>query len=443
MTDQDPTTAYPFQGLPGTHGWLSADAVRGLLDARGLTEVVGASRRATLVADLMRAAEELGDEATDERAGRLAQALERFALSIPAGEDRARLFDEAFLCRRAIVVDRLPPRDRLIHLLCLSADGLEADRRPDLIMALRALSGDSVAVPSDVRWPEELLLRVARAFVLVARRGTGWDDIREAADEIAGLRALQAAREDSWGAHADIAGVARVVALYNLARIAELVAEFAISGSPPDTGIRLDRHHANVEEILEQAPDASLQHVSDLLHAGGQAMIRGSVWTTTRTLGAHVRAFVDTLAAAERDNPVLELWPSQRSALRSSLLDPAKRALVVQMPTSSGKTLIAEFAIVQALALNPGSKVAYVVPTRALVNQIARRLRLDFGGLNYVVEAAVPVLSWIRSKTSSCEITTSMCSLRPQRSLISSSARIIRRPMAWRSSLQTRRTTWP
>jgi helicase len=61
------------------------------------------------------------------------------------------------------------------------------------------------------------------------------------------------------------------------------------------------------------------------------------------------------------------------------------------MPTSAGKTLVAEFAIVQGLALNPDATVAYVVPTRALVNQITLRLRTDFAPLRMNVEAAVPV----------------------------------------------------
>src|ERR1019366_3520012 len=71
-------------------------------------------------------------------------------------------------------------------------------------------------------------------------------------------------------------------------------------------------------------------------------------------------------------------------------------AVSIQMPTSAGKTLLAEFAIVQALALNPSSTVAYIVPTRALVSQVTKRLRSDIagaviGGRAVVVESAVPV----------------------------------------------------
>ena len=132
-------------------------------------------------------------------------------------------------------------------------------------------------------------------------------------------------------------------------------------------------------------------HFADALHHGTRNLVQSSVWFNTRQLGEKVREFIDAIADSERDDPILELWPSQRRAINSELLNPARRAVVVEMPTSAGKTLLAEFSIVQALALNPNSRVAYVVPTRALVNQVTARLRRDFEPLGYATEAAVPV----------------------------------------------------
>lgn len=60
------------------------------------------------------------------------------------------------------------------------------------------------------------------------------------------------------------------------------------------------------------------------------------------------------------------------------------------MPTSAGKTLLAKFTIVQTKALNPNGTIAYVVPTRVLVNQVTLDLRADFRDLNLSVEQAVP-----------------------------------------------------
>lgn len=369
---------------------LTAGAVDELLRAQGLESIVSLSRQISVLQEITN---ERGDVAVgDEGArARLAQALERFALTLREPVGRRRFFDEAFICRRAQDWSGLQVEARLAHLLCLAADALAADRRAELVMLLRDLPAEALDLPEGIMWRSELLMRVARAFIVMARRSRGWDDVRAAAQEIGRLRELQSMREISILDDATPDQLSALVALYNLARMVDLVAEYLVSGTPGDVSVRLDRHHANVVEILELEPDPAMEHIADLLHAGLRALIDGSVWTVTRGLGAQTRRFVEALASHERENPVLELWPSQRTALRSSLLDPAKRALVVQMPTSAGKTLVAEFAIVQGLALNPDSTVAYVVPTRALVNQITLRLRTDLAPLGMNVEAAVPV----------------------------------------------------
>jgi replicative superfamily II helicase len=141
----------------------------------------------------------------------------------------------------------------------------------------------------------------------------------------------------------------------------------------------------------ELANDRVHAHLAEVLREGVLALIDASIWSSTRRLGQDIRRFVEQLTAEGSRQPILELWPSQRQALQENLLDPARRAVVVEMPTSAGKTLVAEFAIVQSLALNPESRVAYVVPTRALVNQVSRRLRTDMLALGHRVEAAVPV----------------------------------------------------
>jgi replicative superfamily II helicase len=77
-----------------------------------------------------------------------------------------------------------------------------------------------------------------------------------------------------------------------------------------------------------------------------------------------------------------------------SLLGSSRRAVVVSPPTSSGKTLIAEFRMLQALNQfnSEGGWVAYLAPTRTLVNQIARQLRRDLEPLKIVVEQVSPAL---------------------------------------------------
>jgi len=83
---------------------------------------------------------------------------------------------------------------------------------------------------------------------------------------------------------------------------------------------------------------------------------------------------------------VCELWPSQVAALKADVLD-ASANHVVRMPTSAGKTRIAELAIVHALASRPHAKCIYVAPYRALVAELRRSFLVLLRDLGYSVSA--------------------------------------------------------
>lgn len=373
--------------------------VEQLLQETGLDETVRNARTdflASVLRDVtrdtgqLRLVDEPDSSAVD--LSELASALERLALSATADEpDRRRMFADAFACRRAIRV--AGDGGSLTHFARLVSDALLAEKPTELAMLLRELPDRAFGVAAGLSWPEELEARSLLAFVLLSRRDRGWRDIEAASAEITRLRDLQSEVEATYlstTAHPATAAIG-LIARYNLARIVDIAASFVTNGNPADALAQIDRHYSNVERLMEVDKDPDLLHTTELVAAGAKSLVRASVWFSTRTLGAQVRAFVNSLAAVGSQSPLLELWPSQREALSRGLLDPARRAIVAEMPTSAGKTLVAEFSIVQALALNPGSTVAYLVPTRALVNQIARRIRRDFAPLGYSVEAAVPV----------------------------------------------------
>ncbi|HEY6898298.1 MAG TPA: DEAD/DEAH box helicase, partial [Rhodocyclaceae bacterium] len=133
-----------------------------------------------------------------------------------------------------------------------------------------------------------------------------------------------------------------------------------------------------------------------LLAATARQLADNSIWTVTRAVNSRVTKFVRSLVDKGRGDKVLfDVLPPQRRALaEQGLLGSSRRAVVVSLPTSSGKTLIAQFRILQALNqfdLERGW-VAYLAPTRTLVRQIARRLRRDFEPLGVAVEQVSPAL---------------------------------------------------
>ena len=92
-------------------------------------------------------------------------------------------------------------------------------------------------------------------------------------------------------------------------------------------------------------------------------------------------SYIQRLLAIDR--PTIELWPSQIDAAARST-DQTDN-LVVALPTSSGKTRIAELCILRTLA--SGRRVVYVTPLRALSAQVERDLAQTFRPMGYSVSS--------------------------------------------------------
>ncbi|HSH28147.1 MAG TPA: DEAD/DEAH box helicase, partial [Wenzhouxiangella sp.] len=150
----------------------------------------------------------------------------------------------------------------------------------------------------------------------------------------------------------------------------------------------LDKHFESGIKAATASGDAQHEVILRWLHAAGRIMVTNSLWWGTRTVNSRVSEFVKALTKREHQ-AMFELLPPQRAALlEQGLLDQAKTAIVIDMPTSGGKTLLAQFRILQALNQFDADKgwVAYVAPTRALTAQVTRRLRRDFEPIGLRVE---------------------------------------------------------
>lgn len=115
-----------------------------------------------------------------------------------------------------------------------------------------------------------------------------------------------------------------------------------------------------------------------------------SIWSVaeaTPTIKRYVVNMIDS-----KNNLVLNLLPSQREAVVDLLS--AKKSIVVNMPTSSGKTLLAQFYILYKMQQhqqgNMIPQVCYVVPTNALINQVKKKLQEEFRGLSLNIETVLP-----------------------------------------------------
>ncbi|KAK43700.1 extensin [Caballeronia jiangsuensis] len=108
-----------------------------------------------------------------------------------------------------------------------------------------------------------------------------------------------------------------------------------------------------------------------VLPAGGPA----NSWQGLREL------FIALLA--RRPRAEVDLWPSQTEAA-SRAIDQSDN-LVVSLPTSAGKTRIAELSILRCLA--GGRRVMFVTPLRALSAQTEIVLQRTFGSLGKTISA--------------------------------------------------------
>jgi len=109
----------------------------------------------------------------------------------------------------------------------------------------------------------------------------------------------------------------------------------------------LDKHFDAGIKAASASDDARHEIILRWLQAAARIMVTSSLWWGTRTVNSRVSNFVHALTHREHQ-AMFELLPPQRAALlEQGLLDQAKTAIVVDMPTSGGKTLLAQFRILQ------------------------------------------------------------------------------------------------
>jgi replicative superfamily II helicase len=174
-----------------------------------------------------------------------------------------------------------------------------------------------------------------------------------------------------------------------MAQALKLAAQFLLTGEAS-----LLRQAGEDLELAEQAYAAD----GDAPHANISASIRRllplisrrSTWSILgpqlpqdarwrRYLRVLARGLGPTVLASRS---VSEVWPSQLSAIAAGLFSD-RSTQIIRMPTSAGKTRIAEAAIVHSLASRPGGRALYIAPFRALVGEVQEGFGRLFADLGY------------------------------------------------------------
>ncbi|MCG3171272.1 MAG: hypothetical protein CALGDGBN_02872 [Pseudomonadales bacterium] len=285
----------------------------------------------------------------------------------------------------------------LLRLGCLAVIG---DRSADFRRIITELQLPALPLDSP-DWGVRVWSSILDIWLRLLRK-QGWDDLDAVQERVVALRQAQRSVEPAFLRAAedrqDVRPAWELMAQYHLAKAAEVLGVYLGQGS-------VDGHY-DIREQLEAQFDRAigasargqlieLETMSRLLARASRAMVDNSIWTVTRAVNSRVTRFVESLTARDRARPIFEMLPPQRRTLREEgLLGSGHRSVVVSLPTSSGKTFIAEFRILQALNQfdQENGWVAYLAPTRALVNQLATRLRRDFYSLGTVVEKVSPSL---------------------------------------------------
>lgn len=234
-------------------------------------------------------------------------------------------------------------------------------------------------------WGQRVLTAILRATLYLIRKHNGYEDIRKVIQIIENLQKEQASFETNYlnefTPNLQTAEAFWLVALYHTSKAVIETAQYILQGyNYPNRRIEtIVRSHLDIAKQLSQN-DWSKGFLS-IIEADLNILIKNCIWNGT--------AFNDKLrklCEAKGKMGLLELLPSQRDAINQNLFNVAANAIVLQMPTSAGKTLLAEFNIAVTKAMLSESKIVYVVPTRALVNQVYHDLRTDLAYIGLSVE---------------------------------------------------------
>ena len=314
-------------------------------------------------------------------------------------EELQRAAAEAFQAARVLPRAQSTMRSakELVELGCL---GVLGDRGPDVRRVLRETELPALSRRA-TDWGSKVWATILEVWLRLLRQD-GWSDLDAVVNRVGRLREQQKEFEPEFLQQAerdqDTTPAWLLMTDYHLAKAAEILGTYQAQGSVEGRFDIREQLEAQFDRAIAAAGKGGLlerELFARLLAPTARTIVGNSIWTVTRGVNSRVSQFVRKLVSRDQHRPIFEMLPPQRRALREQgLLGSGRRSIVVSLPTSSGKTYIAIFRILQALNQFDQERgwIAYVAPTRALVNQLTLRLRRELGRIGDVVEKVSPAL---------------------------------------------------
>lgn len=272
----------------------------------------------------------------------------------------------------------------LLYYFLLSSIALKDGNTIAARINLKQFCADNITFTEN--WRGRVLSKILYALVLLIRKDNGFVDIRKALQAIEELQLEQERFEKKYlqdfQYKKEVKEALSLLALYHTSKAVVETAQYLIAGYTYSRRIEsVIRVHIDMaDKLLGNTPNR-LKDIVKIISNDLNFICQNSIWAHT--------AFQDKiklLCRKKSQSGILELLPSQQNALSQKLLDVYANATVLQMPTSAGKTLLAEFNIIVTKSLRRDAKIVYVVPSRALVNQVYYDLKSDLADLDIYVE---------------------------------------------------------
>lgn len=277
--------------------------------------------------------------------------------------------------------------ERIRMLAQLVASGVTCSKIAEVRMLLKDECLDENYINQFVNPFEKLYVITIVVFLLAVRKMNGWNDIDEinllkTELDIVAKNIVPEGEEEIYF----------ITGCFNLEEAIGSYISYIVTGKPANVDKVIIRKIFAAKDSFNEIDRQEDALLSLLIMHALKAMTRNSLWASIEGISQKLDEYLEMILSRSNSKPIFDLWPSQKNAIEQNLFDMTKSALVVQMPTSAGKSLLAKLYIMQIKSVYLDAKIAYLVPTRALVNQVKRDLKAEFEGFGYNVDIAIPFM---------------------------------------------------